>query len=73
MGQLGCWDHNGKPVLSIQPGSYWNFNPTTKYMGTFDLTSQVSYMGFTMAQVGQSEAMVVLDPQNRAFIIRNGG
>jgi hypothetical protein len=26
-----------------------------------------------MAQVGQSEAMVVLDPQNRVFIVRNGG
>jgi len=73
VGQIGCWNHNGRPSLSILPGSYWNFNPTIKYMGTFDLTSQVSYMGFTMAQVGQSEAMVVLDPQNRAFVIRNGG
>jgi hypothetical protein len=30
-------------------------------------------MGLTFGQVGQSECMVVLDPQNRAFVIRNGG
>jgi hypothetical protein len=44
-----------------------------KYVGEFDLTSNVETLGLTMGQVGQSEAMVVLDPQNRVFIVRNGG
>jgi hypothetical protein len=72
-GNFGLWDRNGRPVLSVKPGSYWNFSLMHKYVGEFDLTSNVEALGLTMAQVGQSEAMVVLDPQNRVFIVRNGG
>jgi hypothetical protein len=72
-GNFGLWDRNGRPVLSVEPGSYWNFSFMHKFVGSFDLTSNVECLGLTMGQVGQSEAMVVLDPQNRVFIVRNGG
>ncbi len=72
-GQIGCWDRNGKPVVSIKPGSYWNWSLIHEWRGSFELTSQINFLGLTLGQVGQSEAMVVLDPQNRVFIVRNGG
>jgi hypothetical protein len=72
-GNFGMWDRNGRPVLSVRPGSYWNFSFMHRFVGAFDLTSNVEALGLTMGQVGQSEAMVVLDPQNRVFIVRNGG
>lgn len=72
-GQLGCWNRNGKPVVNILPGSYWNFSPVHSYYGSYGMTGNIDFLGLTMGQVGQSEAMVILDPQNRVFIIRNGG
>lgn len=39
----------------------------------YDLTQVTEVYGLTFAQVGQSEAMVVLDPSNQVFIVRNGG
>lgn len=72
-GNFGLWDRNGRPVISVKPGSYWNFSLMHKFVGSYDLTSNVEELGLTMGQVGQSEAMVVLDPQNRVFIVRNGG
>ena len=72
-GHIGIWDCNGRPALSVKPGSYWNLSGMHKFVGCYDLTQNVECLGLTMAQVGQSEAMVVLDPQNRVFIVRNGG
>ena len=58
VGQIGCWNRSGKPVVNIAPGSYWNFSLFHDWHGAFDLTGQVDFMGLTMCQVGQSEAMV---------------
>lgn len=37
------------------------------------MTSHVEGLGLTIAQVGQGEAIVIQDPHNRIFVIRNGG
>jgi regulator of protease activity HflC (stomatin/prohibitin superfamily) len=73
VGFIGVYDHNGTPEVVIEAGKYWNFSLTRRYVGTYSLTSNVDILGLTMAQVGQGEALVVQDPQNRVFIIRNGG
>ncbi|KAI8901215.1 hypothetical protein BC833DRAFT_535857 [Globomyces pollinis-pini] len=72
-GNIGLIEQGGKPLLLLKPGQYWNFDPTQTFRGKSPITSHLEFMGLTIAQVGQSEALVVQDPQNRAFVIRNGG
>ncbi|KAJ3055726.1 hypothetical protein HK097_009536, partial [Rhizophlyctis rosea] len=72
-GRLGMYSYKGRPVLVVNPGFYWNFSLTHSYVHNFDITEPVDYLGFTSAQVGQSGALVVEDPENRVFVIRNGG
>lgn len=50
-----------------------NRSPRHEWVGLFNLSAPVDVLGLTVAQAGQSEALVVQDPQNRVFIIRNGG
>lgn len=64
---------NGKPRITIQPGNYFVIDPAVKWIGDYNCSDIIQTQGLTVAQVGQSEVMVVLDPQNRVFIIRNGG
>jgi regulator of protease activity HflC (stomatin/prohibitin superfamily) len=72
-GQVGLYAYKGRPVMAIIPGFYWNFSLTHRFLRTFDITDQIHEYGFTSAQVGQSGALVVEDPENRIFVIRNGG
>ncbi|KAI8894764.1 band 7 family-domain-containing protein [Globomyces pollinis-pini] len=72
-GNIGLFDRAGRPQIVIEPGLYLNLNPTLTWKGTIPITSHVEFLGLTIAQVGQSEAMVVQDPHNRVFVIRNGG
>lgn len=72
-GQLGIYAYKGRPVLCVDPGFYWNFSLTHTFVNRFDITEFVDCLGFTSAQVGQSGALVVEDPENRIFVIRNGG
>ncbi|KAJ3126821.1 hypothetical protein HK098_007115 [Nowakowskiella sp. JEL0407] len=72
-GQVGVWSRNGRPVLSIKPGNYWNISWRHKFMGKYSLTATIDLLGLTICQVGQSEAAVIMDPSNRIFIIRNSG
>ncbi|KAJ3035233.1 hypothetical protein HDV00_004141 [Rhizophlyctis rosea] len=72
-GQVGIYSYKGRPVLTVDPGFYWNFSPTHNFEKKFDITEPIDYLGFTSAQVGQSGALVVEDPENRIFVIRNGG
>ncbi|KAJ3328855.1 hypothetical protein HDU91_004007, partial [Kappamyces sp. JEL0680] len=72
-GRFAVWDTAGKPEISISPGRYLNFNPACSWQKSYDLTEHVEVLGLTIAQVGQSEAMVIQDPQNRVFVVRNGG
>ncbi|KAJ3167823.1 hypothetical protein HDU87_001447, partial [Geranomyces variabilis] len=72
-GQLGMYSYKGRPVLVMDPGFYRNFSLTHEWVDKFNITAPVDRMGFTSAQVGQSGALVVEDPENRVFVIRNGG
>jgi regulator of protease activity HflC (stomatin/prohibitin superfamily) len=67
-------NYKGRPIVIVKPGRYWNFSLTHAWFKrNLDLTSVNQLNGLTFAQVGQSEAMVCLDPQNQVFIVRNGG
>lgn len=72
-GQLGMYSYKGRPILAVDPGFYWNFSLTHEFVRKFDITESIDRLGFTSAQVGQSGALVVEDPENRVFVIRNGG
>ena len=75
VGEVGVLLFRGQPVLVTKPGNYWNFSWTHSWLGgrPLDLTEVTQCAGLTYAQVGQTEAMVCLDPQNQVFIVRNGG
>ena len=74
VGELGVLSYKGRPILVPKPGNYWNWSWTHTWTGgNLDLTAVNQVNGLTFAQVGQSEAMVCLDPQNQVFIVRNGG
>jgi regulator of protease activity HflC (stomatin/prohibitin superfamily) len=73
-GEVGLYAYKGRPLLAIRPGNYWNYcNFTHTEQGVQKITDSVDFLGFTSAQVGQSGALVVEDPENRVFVIRNGG
>ncbi|KAL7748478.1 hypothetical protein RI367_006173 [Sorochytrium milnesiophthora] len=72
-GQVGIYAYKGRPVMTIRPGFYWNFSPTHTWSARRDLTAPIDSLGFTSAQVGQSGALVIEDPENRVFTVRNGG
>ncbi|ORZ31432.1 hypothetical protein BCR44DRAFT_143727 [Catenaria anguillulae PL171] len=72
-GQLGLYEYNGRPVLAINPGRYWNMSIYHEWRGTHSISDQLEFLGLTMAQVGQGECLVVQAPNNNVFCIRNGG
>lgn len=72
-GQIGLYDYNGRPVIAVKPGRYWNFSPMHTWQGVKDITEPVDFRGLTFGQVGQGECMVVMSPSNQIFCIRNGG
>lgn len=75
VGQIAMLTYKGRPIVVIKPGRYWNWSWTHAWVGrgNYDLTRNTAVKGLTFAQVGQSEAMVCLDPSNQVFIVRNGG
>ncbi|KAJ3066010.1 hypothetical protein HDU98_010665 [Podochytrium sp. JEL0797] len=72
-GEIGVWNRNGRPVIAINSGNYWNFSMRHAWEGKHSITSPIDVLGLTTCLVGQSEAAVVLDPANRIFVIRNSG
>lgn len=72
-GEVGLYAWRGRPIIALEPGNYWNFSPSHTWMGRKDITEPFEFMGLTAAQVGQSGALVIEDPENRVFVIRNGG
>lgn len=75
VGKVGVMSYKGRPIIIIAPGRYWNFSLTHDWQGrNLDLTEvNADINGLTFAQVGQSEAMVCMDPTNQVFVVRNGG
>ncbi|KAJ3031336.1 UNVERIFIED_CONTAM: hypothetical protein HDU68_005078, partial [Siphonaria sp. JEL0065] len=72
-GEVGIWNRNGRPVIAIEAGNYWNFSLRHSWEGKFAITAPIDVLGLTTVLVGQSEAAVVMDPANRIFVIRNSG
>ncbi|KAI8828583.1 hypothetical protein BJ741DRAFT_653492 [Chytriomyces cf. hyalinus JEL632] len=72
-GEIGIWNRNGRPVIALEPGNYWNFSMRHAWQEKSSITSPVDVLGLTTVLVGQSEAAVVMDPANRIFVIRNSG
>ncbi|KAJ3344459.1 hypothetical protein HDU83_005214 [Entophlyctis luteolus] len=88
-GEIGVWNRNGRPVIAIQAGNYWNFSIRHSWHGKSSITSPLDALGLTTVLVGQSEAgestpmrkkdfylqtqAVVMDPSNKIFVIRNSG
>ncbi|KAI9008039.1 hypothetical protein BC832DRAFT_591291 [Gaertneriomyces semiglobifer] len=72
-GFVGLFKYKGRPIVATQPGLYWNWSLSHHWLGTKDVTEPIDVAGLTMAQVGQSSALVVEDPENRIFVIKNGG
>ncbi|KAJ3135556.1 cytochrome c oxidase subunit 1 [Physocladia obscura] len=72
-GDVGIWNRNGRPVINLEAGNYWNFSIRHTFEGKYSITSPIDTLGLTTVLVGQSEAAVVMDPANRIFVIRNSG
>ncbi|KAJ3207050.1 hypothetical protein HDU83_003584 [Entophlyctis luteolus] len=72
-GEIGVWNRNGRPVIVVEAGNYWNFSLRHSWFGRSSMTSPLDTLGLTTVLVGQSEAAVVMDPANRIFVIRNSG
>lgn len=72
-GQIGLWDFAGIPQICTNPGRYINFHPSVRFHRCCDITEQLEFQSLTIALGGQSEALVIQDPSNKVFIVRNGG
>lgn len=77
-GQIGLINHGGLPKILLRPGRYppmplrnWI---AREYMGTRALSETViEFQGLIIVQVSQNQAAVICDPQNKVFVIKNGG
>lgn len=77
-GQLGMINHGGLPKILTRPGRYPGFPLRNwwarKYCGTKGISDNViQFQGLTIVQVSQNQAAVISDPQNRVFVVKNGG
>lgn len=77
-GQVGLVNHGGLPKLLLKPGRYPGFPLRNwiarTYVGARSLSETViEFQGLTIVQVSQNQAAVICDPQNRVFVIKNGG
>ncbi|ORZ38202.1 hypothetical protein BCR44DRAFT_34000 [Catenaria anguillulae PL171] len=72
-GQIGLYEHNGRPVVAVKPGKYLNMSLVHSWEGRHNITDQLDFLGLTFGQVGQGETLVVQAPNNQVFCIRNGG
>jgi len=77
-GQLGLINHGGLPKILTRAGRYPGFPLRNwwarKFCGTKGISDTVvQFQGLTIVQVSQNQAAVVSDPQNRIFVVKNGG
>lgn len=77
-GQLGMINHGGLPKILTRPGRYPGFPLRNwwarSYCGTKGISDNViQFQGLTVVQVSQNQAAVISDPQNRVFVVKNGG
>jgi hypothetical protein len=77
-GSIGLVNHGGLPKILTLPGRYPTFPLRNwwgrKWCGTTGLSDTViNFQGLTVVQVSQNQAAVVSDPQNKIFVVKNGG
>ncbi|KAF8339581.1 uncharacterized protein EI90DRAFT_3117391 [Cantharellus anzutake] len=77
-GRIGVVNHGGLPKVLTKAGRYPRFPLRNWWAREFHGTKGISdtiieFLGLTIVQVSQNQAAVVCDPQNRVFIVRNGG
>ncbi|PVF96092.1 hypothetical protein CPB86DRAFT_816683 [Serendipita vermifera] len=77
-GQVGLVNHGGLPKLLLRPGRYPPFPLRNwiarQYVGAKALSETViEFQGLIIVQVSQNQAAVICDPQNKVFVIKNGG
>ncbi|KAG8935796.1 hypothetical protein FRC03_005245 [Tulasnella sp. 419] len=77
-GQLGLINHGGLPKILTKPGCYPPFPVANWWARSFKGRREVSdavieFNGLTVVQVSQNQAAVISDPQNKIFVIKNGG
>ncbi|KAK0544385.1 hypothetical protein OC846_006092 [Tilletia horrida] len=63
------------PKVIIEPGMYLNWSLNTRWASKFVEMSAKhwTHQGLTVVQVGQNEAAVLSDPNNRTFVLKNAG
>lgn len=77
-GRIGLINHGGLPKILTKAGLYPRFPFgwwwARKFKGSRGISDTViDFLGLTIVQVSQNQAAVVCDPQNKVFIVRNGG
>ncbi|KAK0524542.1 hypothetical protein OC835_005885 [Tilletia horrida] len=74
-GWCGLYLHGTLPKIILEPGQYVNFSLNCRWASKFvELSAkQWTHQGLTVVQVGQNEAAVMSDPNNRTFVLKNGG
>ncbi|QRW16058.1 SPFH domain / Band 7 family [Rhizoctonia solani] len=77
-GEIGVVNHAGLPKILTQPGTYPPFPFRNWWARTWKGTRGVSdttlfFQGLTVVQVSLNQVAVVSDPQNRIFIVSEGG
>jgi regulator of protease activity HflC (stomatin/prohibitin superfamily) len=78
LGRIGKVSHGGLPKILTKAGRYPPFPFRNwwarEFVGTNDISDTViEFNGLTVVQVSQNQAAVVSDPQNKIFVVKNGG
>ncbi|KAE8221572.1 hypothetical protein CF319_g5091 [Tilletia indica] len=74
-GHVGLLLRGTLPEVILEPGLYLNLSPNCRWASQFVEMSAKhwTHQGITVVQVGQNEAAVLSDPNNRTFVLKNGG
>ncbi|KLO19713.1 band 7 domain-containing protein [Schizopora paradoxa] len=77
-GQIGFINHGGLPKVLTKPGRYPGFPLRNWWARTWQGTKGLSdtvveFLGLIIVQVSQNQAAVISDPQNKIFVVKNGG
>ncbi|EJD06172.1 band 7 domain-containing protein [Fomitiporia mediterranea MF3/22] len=77
-GQIGFINHGGMPKVLTKPGRYPGFPLRNWWAREWNGTKGISdtvveFLGLIVVQVSQNQAAVISDPNNRIFVVKNGG
>ncbi|OCB86554.1 band 7 domain-containing protein [Sanghuangporus baumii] len=77
-GEIGFINHGGMPKVLTRPGRYPGFPLRNWWARSWEGTKGISdtvveFLGLIIVQVSQNQAAVISDPNNRIFVVKNGG